>query len=124
MEALRAQDLTQSLRLVDLSYSEEAEDGESLSAYLDDFSAQALADVLRGNRTTEVLKLRNNRIGDEGARQLAWMLEGNTALDEVDLFGNVVGAAGCQAFVEVLSMCLLFVSPSPAPLLDHGAQLV
>mmetsp|Transcript_24650 Transcript_24650/g.44730 ORF Transcript_24650/g.44730 Transcript_24650/m.44730 type:complete len:1868 (-) Transcript_24650:3021-8624(-) len=103
VESLRAQDATVDLRVLDLSFGPNSPAAEELPGQLDDFSCQALADVLRGNRRVEILRLRNNRVGDEGAQQLAWMLEDNPVMDELDLFGNVVGAVGCQAFIEVLT---------------------
>ena len=50
-----------------------------------------MAEGLAGNSTLEVLNLRFNGIGDEGARAIAKALEGNTALEILNLSNNNIG---------------------------------
>ena len=50
----------------------------------------------------EVLVLRNNSIGDEGATALAQVLTCNKTLKKVDLYWNNIGNTGLIALVDVL----------------------
>jgi hypothetical protein len=50
----------------------------------------------------EVLVLRNNSIGDEGATALAQVLTCNKTLKKIDLYWNNIGNTGLVALVDVL----------------------
>ena len=52
---------------------------------------QAIADVLRENRTLTNLNLGDNRLGQGGGQAIAAVLRVNTTLTELNLWGNELG---------------------------------
>lgn len=63
------------------------------------FADGRLANALARSKTLQRLWLRNNRVGDEGARALADMVKSNKRLKSLLLTGNQITArgAGCLA---------------------------
>jgi hypothetical protein len=58
-----------------------------------------LAEAIALNPKLEVLDLRNNRIGPEGAEAIARLLETNKGLIKLDLRWNEIGSAGANALL-------------------------
>jgi len=69
---------------------------------LGDAGAEAIAAMLRTNRSLTDLNLARNKIGDAGAEAIAAMLRTNHSLTELDLYGNKIGDAGAEAIAAML----------------------
>jgi len=69
---------------------------------LGDAGAEAIAAMLRTNRSLTDLDLRSNKIGDAGAEAIAAMLRTNRSLTELNLNGNRIGDAGKKALREAV----------------------
>mmetsp|Transcript_2573 Transcript_2573/g.4683 ORF Transcript_2573/g.4683 Transcript_2573/m.4683 type:complete len:645 (-) Transcript_2573:90-2024(-) len=65
-------------------------------------SAQSLGEVLRDNRTLDMLSLEWNQLGSSGASFIAHAMEHNTHLEQVDLRNNGIGDDGALAFGQSL----------------------
>ena len=65
-------------------------------------SAEAIAVMLRTNRSLTVLNLMNNKIGDAGAEAMAAMLRINRSLTKLNLQGNKIGDAGKKPVREAV----------------------
>ena len=63
-----------------------------------------LAKALKENTTLTLLRLGNNRIGDQGATCLAEALEENSTLTELRLDQNGIGHVGATSLAEALKM--------------------
>jgi len=69
---------------------------------LGDAGAEAIAAMLRTNRSLTFLLLRGNKIGDAGAEAIVAMLRTNSSLTELDLRANKIGDAGQKALQEAV----------------------
>ncbi|XP_068748892.1 nucleotide-binding oligomerization domain-containing protein 2-like isoform X2 [Montipora capricornis] len=73
------------------------------SCNIDDASAAALAELLRGkNSTLELLGLSHNAIGDVGADALAKGLKENSTLTKLNLSCNAIGDVGADSLAKGL----------------------
>lgn len=61
------------------------------------------AEALIKNHTVQVLDLRNNRIGAEGAGQLCKVIESNSTIQKIDLRWNEIGQKGASKLYSALS---------------------
>jgi hypothetical protein len=89
-----------------------------------DEGARALAGALPSATALEGLHLGNNSIGDEGARALAGWLPSARALLELSLKGNSIGAAGACALAGALlsAMALTQLHLGNNSIGDEGAR--
>ena len=64
--------------------------------------AIVIAELMKKNKVTEKLILRNNSVGTKGAKAFARMLKKNKTLKKLSLENNKVGYDGGRALREVL----------------------
>ena len=69
---------------------------------LQERGAQAIADVLRVNRTLTNLNLRSNQLGEGGAQAIAAALRENHMLTNLNLGWNSLGEGAAQAIAAAL----------------------
>merc|ERR1712216_793757 len=67
-----------------------------------DKGAKAIVRALEGNETLKELNLSANAFGDEGAKAIATALEGNETLKELNLSANAFGDEGAKAIGAAL----------------------
>lgn len=60
------------------------------------------AEALSRNNSLQVIDLRNNRIGPEGAGHIAKIIENNSSLQKMDLRWNDIGLAGGRKILQAL----------------------
>ena len=64
--------------------------------------ATTLAEMLKENRTLQQLNVSSNSIGDGGAIAIAEMLKENRTLQQLEVSGNSIGNEGATALAEML----------------------
>lgn len=60
------------------------------------------AEALSRNNSLQIIDLRNNRIGPEGAGHIAKIIENNSSLQKMDLRWNDIGLAGGRKILQAL----------------------
>lgn len=68
-------------------------------------SVGILLESLAHCTSIQLLDLRNNKIGAEGASAIASFLETNTSISKIDLRWNEIGTLGCQRILQALPRC-------------------